>query len=68
VGNEGRPSSESLAEGDQGLELDAAPAKTGQARSTAVEGQSSAAQASAPPHEVAGFLVQPAARRQGPRG
>src|SRR5215203_5256897 len=46
---------------DQGFYFDAPPPQTGEQREVrpAVEGQGSAAPAPAPPHEVAGFPVQP---------
>ena len=45
----------------KGLELNTPPAEAGEQREVrpAVEGQGSAAPAPAPPHEVAGFPVQP---------
>jgi hypothetical protein len=47
---------------DQGFYVDAPPPQTGEQRVVlpAVEGQGPPAPTSAPPHEIAGFLVQPA--------
>ena len=47
---------------DQGFYVDATPPQTGEQREVrpAVEGQGPPAPTSAPPHEIAGFLMQPA--------
>src|ERR671920_466782 len=47
---------------DQGFYVDATPPQTGGQREVrpAVEGQGPPAPTSAPPHEIAGFLMQPA--------